>query len=147
MKANQNPRTLRWTPAQAEMFVRRLLDSRRLLDAFPGPLPAPSLLRKVADTGGGDVEAIPLTAGVVAGRAGDAPFRFPEDPSLSKRHFQVLVGRNGHCYADDLHSTNGLWVNGRRVEYRLLRHGDLIHAGAQDWVFHDGRAGDAGKAD
>lgn len=142
MKPHQDRSTLRWTAAQTELFVKRLLDSKRLLDAFPGPLPAPSLLREVPDIGGGDVEAIPLTGGVVVGRAGDVPLRFPEDSSLSARHFQVLVGHNGRCYADDLHSTNGLWVNGRRVEYRLLRHGDQIHAGAQDWVFHDGRSPD-----
>jgi hypothetical protein len=147
MKATKDRTTARWTPAQTEQFLARLLDSKRLLDAFPGPLPAPCLLRRVPDKGGGEVEAVLLSGTVVVGRKGDSPLCFPEDESLSRRHFRVLVGRNGRCYADDLHSRNGLWINGRRVQYRLLVHGDYIHAGGQDFVFHDGQAADADMED
>ncbi|MBE7503618.1 MAG: FHA domain-containing protein [Verrucomicrobiales bacterium] len=130
--------TSRPTSAEIELLQTRLLDSKPLLDAFPGPLPAPCLLRRVLDTGGGDVEALPLLGVVVIGRQSDPPFGFPDDGSLSGRHFRILVGPRGRCYAEDLNSTNGLWVNGRRVKQRLLVHGDAIHAGNQDWVFHDG---------
>lgn len=139
MKTTNDQTTVCWTPADIERFHARLLESKRLLDAFPGPLPGPSLVRRVSDASGGDVEAIPLSAVVVVGRHEKPPFGFPGDSSLSGRHFRILVGRNGRCYAEDLHSTNGLWINGRRVAHRLLVHGDAIHAGSQDWVFHDGQ--------
>lgn len=131
--------TLRWSAAQTEAFLARLRASKRLLDAFPGPLPGPCLLRAVPTAGGSDVEAVPLFGCLVVGRKGDPPLAFPEDRDLSRRHFRVLTSRDGRCYAEDLHSTNGLWINGRRVKYRFLVHGDLIHAGNQDWVFHDGQ--------
>lgn len=137
--------TLRWTVAQTEAFHARLRDSKRLLDAFPGPLPGPCLLREVPDAGGGDVEAIPLSGCLVVGRKGDPPLAFPEDHDLSRRHFRVLTSREGRCYADDLRSTNGLWINGRRVKYRFLVHGDFIHAGNHDFVFHDGQGESASR--
>lgn len=139
MKTTNHRTTARWTPADIELFHTRLLESKRLLNAFPGPLPGPCLLRRVPDAGAGDVEAIPLSGVVVVGRQAQAPFGFPDDDRLSGRHFRILVGRNGRCYAEDLGSTNGLWINGRRVAYRLLVHGDAIHAGSQDWIFHDGQ--------
>jgi hypothetical protein len=142
-RVNREGTTVRWSPEQVEAFHARLRDSKRLLDAFPGPLPGPCLLREVPDAGGGDVEAVPLSGCLVVGRQGDAPVAFAADRAMSGRHFRILAGRDGRCYADDLRSRNGLWVNGRRVEYRFLVHGDFIHAGSQDFVFHDGQGPDA----
>ncbi len=131
--------TIRWTQAQTEVFHARLRDSKRLLDAFPGPLPGPALLREVPQAGGGDAEAVPLAGCVVVGRKGDTPLAFAADRAMSGRHFRILASRDGRCYAQDLRSANGLWVNGRRVAYRFLVHGDFIHAGNHDFVFHDGQ--------
>jgi hypothetical protein len=143
MKTTQDQTTQPWTQEQIDVFHARLRDSKRLLDAFPGPLPAPCLLRRVPDAGGGNVEAIPLAGTVVVGREGDPPFCFADETHrLGRKHFRILVGANGHCYAEDLNSENGLWINGRRVAHRLLVHGDFIYAGSQEFVFHDGQGAD-----
>ncbi len=138
MKAHENPTTLPWSQREIEAIQQRLRNSKRLLDAFPGPLDAPALVPQVSGQNASEVEALLLPGTVLVGREGDPPFQFPEDNDLSRQHFRILVGLNGHCYAEDLASTNGLWINGRRVDHRHLQHGDVIHAGNQDWVFHDG---------
>lgn len=87
------------------------------------------------------------------GREGDAPFAFPEDRKLSARHVRIESAVPGLWRAVDLNSRNGLWINDRRVTERWLVHGDRIHVGSQDFLFHDGTAetgpwtGSAGAAD
>ena len=147
MKTCKDETTRESTPNAIELFRKRLVFAKRLLDAFPGPLQSPLLLREVADAGDGDVEAIRLSGVVVVGLKGDSPFCDLKDDSLSRRHFRILAHRNGRCYAEDLGSTNGLWINGRKVSHRLLVHGDLIHAGNQDWVFHDGKGAEPDEGD
>lgn len=141
MKSDSGKTTQPWTQNDLEVLCARLAASKRLLDAFPGPLPSPCLLREVADNDSGDVEALALTEGVVnVGREGDSPYRFPGDRSLGRRHFRILMTSEGTCYAQDLRSKNHLWINGKEVSCRRLVHGDRIHAGNLDFVFHDGKA-------
>lgn len=141
MKTETDKTTLPWTADELETLQTHLIASKRLLDAFPASLPEPCLLRRAPDQGADAVEAIPLSGEIVVGRKkGDPPLAFPADGSLSARHFRILMGLEGRCYAEDLRSTNGLWINGRRVRERLLIHGDQIHAGNQDFVFHAGPA-------
>lgn len=142
MKTETDKTTLPWTADELETLQTHLIASKRLLDAFPASLPEPCLLRRAPDRGADAVEAIPLSGEIVVGRKkGDSPLVFPEDGLLSARHFRILVGPEGRCYAEDLRSTNGLWINGRRLcQPRLLVHGDQIHAGNQDFVFHAGPA-------
>ncbi|MCP5471000.1 MAG: FHA domain-containing protein [Steroidobacteraceae bacterium] len=47
---------------------------------------------------------------------------------VSRHHAVVLVGPN-QTVIEDLRSTNGVLVNGRRVTRAVLRDGDLIHVG------------------
>lgn len=142
MKPDDTITTQPWSGDQVAALQTRLLDSKRLLDAFPADLPTPCLLRRVSGNAQGDVAALPLAGEVVVGRKGDPPFCFPEDSSLSRRHFRILVGDSGRCFAEPLTSTNKLWINGRHItSHRRLVHGDQIHAGNQDFVFHDGGAG------
>jgi len=53
------------------------------------------------------------------------------DPTLSGEHLRI-VPYEGDFYALDLHSTNGLFVNGARVTFIKLRPGDQIKAGQQE---------------
>ena len=138
MKTAADKTTVPWTAHELELLQNRLIASQRLLGAVPESLPGPCLLRRAPGQGADCVEALPLSGAIVVGRKGDPPLAFPEDASLSARHFRLLAGREGRCYAEDLRSTNGLWINGRRVQERLLIHGDQIHAGNQDFVFHAG---------
>jgi len=140
MNASTPETTVPWTDLELESLTHRLIHTRRLLDAFPPSLPGPHLLRRAPERGPDAVEAVPLAGELVVGKHGDLPLAFPDDGPLGRRHFRVVVGPDDQCHAGDLASRNGLWINGRRVKGRLLIHGDLIHAGSQDFVFHAGRA-------
>ncbi|MBX3746721.1 MAG: FHA domain-containing protein [Verrucomicrobiae bacterium] len=135
-----------WSPGEVTTLQRRLIESGRVLRAFEDCLEVPCLLWTSGGGAGKEtVQALPLEHPVVTvGRRGDPPLAFSEDRSMSNRHFRVLRGPNGVCYAEDLGSTNGLWINGRQVASRRLVHGDSIHAGNQDFVFHAGGATLAG---
>ncbi len=53
------------------------------------------------------------------------------DPMVSARHAQIAPAPSGYWLAD-LGSTNGTFVNGRRVQQALLRPGDRIRIGATE---------------
>jgi hypothetical protein len=51
------------------------------------------------------------------------------DPEVSRRHVRV-ESQNGIVYLDDLHSSNGTFLNGQRVTEAIeIREGDAIDAG------------------
>jgi hypothetical protein len=70
---------------------------------------------------------------VVLGRSRDCDIRL-DDPNVSRRHAEVRQ-ENGAHWIVDLGSTNGVEVNGRRVERAKLAHDDRILIGRTDIVF------------
>jgi len=56
------------------------------------------------------------------------------DPNVSRRHIELRRGEGGWA-AVDLGSTNGMKVNGRRVEHAELEPGDRITIGVTDLTF------------
>ncbi len=51
------------------------------------------------------------------------------DPQISRRHAR-FESQNGIVYVDDLHSSNGTFLNGRRVTEAIeIREGDTVDAG------------------
>ena len=64
----------------------------------------------------------------VVGRASDVQCPVPDDPFLSRHHFLVEVNPPV-CTVRDLGSTNGIRVNGVRIEHIRLHDGDVITAG------------------
>ena len=56
------------------------------------------------------------------------------DPNVSRRHAELRRDENG-WHAVDLGSTNGVKVNGRRVDQVVLRDGDRITVGVSDLTF------------
>jgi diguanylate cyclase (GGDEF)-like protein len=71
----------------------------------------------------------PLGSGVCyLGRADDLAISI-DDTSVSRRHAEVHSSAVGHVITD-LKSTNGLFVNGQRVERHVLRDGDRIQIGS-----------------
>ncbi|MEM7801714.1 MAG: FHA domain-containing protein [Chloroflexota bacterium] len=53
---------------------------------------------------------------------------FP-DPEVSRRHARI-INKNGDFFIDDLNSTNGTFINGRRIsEITRLNAGDIIDFG------------------
>jgi hypothetical protein len=52
-----------------------------------------------------------------------------DDDTVSDRHCELQVKKNGRIRVRDLGSTNGTWVNGERVTERDLAPGDVIRLG------------------
>ena len=70
---------------------------------------------------------------VVVGREEPADAQV-DDEALSRTHF--LVVREGQEYfLVDLNSSNGTWVNGRRVSALRLKSGEIICAGESAFCF------------
>jgi pSer/pThr/pTyr-binding forkhead associated (FHA) protein len=65
---------------------------------------------------------------VLIGRSDRATFPIPHDPYLSSRHF-LLECNSRECLVRDLNSTNGTWLNSRRIQESPLLDGDVIVAG------------------
>jgi diguanylate cyclase (GGDEF)-like protein len=63
----------------------------------------------------------------VIGRGRDCHVRI-DDAGASRSHARILV-EEGRYILEDLHSTNGTFVAGRRIEREELNSGDRIHVG------------------
>ncbi|MBI3987781.1 MAG: FHA domain-containing protein [Lentisphaerae bacterium] len=59
------------------------------------------------------------------------------DARVSQSHFRVAPTPAG-ARIEDLKSRNGVYVNGRKIETRELRDGDIVEAGGQVFVFLSG---------
>jgi pSer/pThr/pTyr-binding forkhead associated (FHA) protein len=69
---------------------------------------------------------------MVIGRANDAethPFH-----AISRRHACLRVGRDV-VIVEDLGSTNGCYVNGKRIKRQLLKDGDRLEVGDMKFRF------------
>jgi len=62
-----------------------------------------------------------------------------ETPWASRLH-ALLSSRSDGVYVSDLDSSNGTYVNGRKIERHLLRHRDVIRVGDCDIRYIDGKA-------
>ena len=76
--------------------------------------------------------------GLVIGRGSDADLRI-NDPGISRRHAQIRVNPAGpRMQIDiiDLGSTNGILVNGQRVQQAVLQEGSRIEIGSTRMLVH-----------
>ncbi|HEX2075379.1 MAG TPA: DUF3662 and FHA domain-containing protein [Geodermatophilus sp.] len=69
----------------------------------------------------------------VIGRGTDADIRLP-DTGVSRKHVDIVL-ENGTAVAEDLGSTNGTLVNGRRISRQALSDGDVIRIGHSVLVY------------
>ena len=83
-------------------------------------------LKIISGTGAGESTTVHGSATI--GRDEGSDLRV-QDPEVSRRHAKVTV-QDGNAWIDDLHSTNGTFVNGERVvEHQSLVGGDRIQVG------------------
>jgi Protein of unknown function (DUF3662)/FHA domain len=76
--------------------------------------------------------------GLVIGRGSEADLRI-NDPGISRRHAQIRVNPAGQgLQVDivDLGSTNGIMVNGQKVQQAALREGARIEIGSTRMLIH-----------
>ena len=56
------------------------------------------------------------------------------DPLVSRHHAKIAKAYGGY-FVEDLNSTNGVMVNGRRVNKQMLKYGDRVQIGTHDLCF------------
>jgi hypothetical protein len=85
---------------------------------------APSSARIVAEHGGGlhAGQAFVVGTGLVIGRAGGIEVRI-DDNFASGQHARVF-DHDGRVFVEDMNSTNGTYLNGRRVDGQEQLHAD-----------------------
>jgi pSer/pThr/pTyr-binding forkhead associated (FHA) protein len=81
-------------------------------------------------------EQLSVDGDVLIGRSADDPAgRLGDDPEISRRHARAWRGTEGELRIEDLGSANGTFVNGERIEQRLLEEGDRIQVGPHLLLF------------
>src|SRR3954466_1755530 len=124
-------------------FARASLFSSARFQRRPGDEPTPEERRALVDQArgmitesgqylawheGGGVRVAPLEREWTrVGRSLAADVRF-DDPTVSRRHALIVRQADGVRVLDD-RSLNGVFVNGERVEWRVLADGDEIVVG------------------
>jgi len=92
------------------------------------------LLRVIAGPSTGRRIRIPED-GLVLGRSVEGPGRVPEDPHVSRTHAEIRWDQNGSLYVQDLGSTEGTYVNEKRIpEAWDLFAGDQVQIGGTTFV-------------
>lgn len=84
-----------------------------------------------------EINAIELSAGTLTiGRSGDNNVRL-DDQTISKYHAKIVTYFNA-THVEDLGSTNGTYVNGKKVRQHVLQSGDILLIGKhQIRIDHD----------
>lgn len=109
-----------------------------------GPDPTETQVRRATAFLDINGERLPLAApGIVVGRGNDADLRV-NDPGVSRRHVEFRVtddAQGPRVSVHDLGSTNGVLVNGRKVEDATLVDGAEIRIGNTTLILHQKQDG------
>jgi pSer/pThr/pTyr-binding forkhead associated (FHA) protein len=101
---------------------------------------SPVLARLVLRANGQIVSELPLRIGrKVVGRTGDNDLQV-DSRFVSRHHAQVLTTERT-TVIEDLNSTNGMYMRGRRVRRQTLRNGDIVTIGQHEIFYADERGG------
>jgi len=76
---------------------------------------------------------------LVFGREIHCDFQMTLDPLISREHFGIEKDDNGRMSVIDLGSTNGTFLNDKRLENDIvpLHDGDNIRAGSQNFIYYE----------
>ncbi len=75
----------------------------------------------------------------VIGRTPDNDLQI-DSKFISRHHCQLITGSDGITVVEDLNSTNGILVDGKRVRRHTLRDGDLVIIGQHEMLYVDDQA-------
>jgi general secretion pathway protein A len=96
-----------------------------------------SLSKLVLSTDGKAVAELHLIPGrKVIGRTPDNDLQI-DSKFISRHHCQVVTGSDGITVIEDLNSTNGIVVHGKRVRRHTLRDRDVVSIGQHDILYVD----------
>lgn len=120
----------------------RVLSKSVSESSLAGGDPTDTQVRRAAATLEVNGERLPLAPpGIVIGRGNDADLRI-DDPGVSRRHIEIRVeepqdpGGAPRITVLDLGSTNGVLVNGKRVERAALADGATLRIGNTTMSLH-----------
>ena len=99
------------------------------LQVLSGELPQRLLVRQEEGTG----ISYPLGRRTTIGRTPDNDIQI--DTTYVSRHHAVLLASAQECILEDLNSTNGVLVNGRKAGRQVLKDGDTITIGSAVFTF------------
>ncbi|MGQ0833885.1 MAG: AAA family ATPase [Gammaproteobacteria bacterium] len=98
----------------------------------------PSIGRVIVATEGRTTQELPLRSGrVIIGRTPDNDVQI-DSRFISRHHCQIIVTPHG-CVIEDLNSTNGIYVHGKRVRRHNLNDGDVVMIGKHELIYVDER--------
>jgi pSer/pThr/pTyr-binding forkhead associated (FHA) protein len=107
--------------------LRPAPESPEWLDALRDQLTETDACLAYMDSG--QVSVIPVSDGWMRiGRSRSADLRL-DDPTVSRRHAIVVRTDQGRIRALDDRSLNGVYVNGKRVDWSPLKEGDELRIG------------------
>ena len=86
----------------------------------------------IRQEGGANV-VYPLGKRTTIGRTSENDIQI--DTSYVSRHHAVLLSSGDRCIVEDLNSTNGVLVNGRRVGRQILQDGDTVTVGKTEFKY------------
>ena len=72
----------------------------------------------------------------VIGRTPDNDLQI-DSKFISRHHCQIITGSDGVSVIEDLNSTNGIVIRGKRVRRHTLRDGDVISLGQHEMLYVD----------
>jgi hypothetical protein len=98
------------------------------------PQPRPPVGRVVLSMRGVELDHALLVPGrFIVGRTPDNDMQI--DSNYVSRHHMQFVTTVDDCYVEDLNSTNGVFLNGKRVRRQRLRPGDVVKLGLHDLTY------------
>ena len=107
-----------------------------------GDRPGRSLSKLVLSTDGKTVAELHLIPGrKVIGRTPDNDLQI-DSKFISRHHCQLVTGSDGITVIEDLNSTNGIVVRGKRVRRHTLRDGDVVSIGQHEILYVDEQVGE-----
>jgi general secretion pathway protein A len=99
--------------------------------------PAKPLAKLVLSTDGRATGELHLVPGrKVIGRTPDNDLQI-DSKFISRHHCQLVTGSDGITVIEDLNSTNGIVVRGKRVRRHTLRDGDVVTMGQHEMLYVD----------
>jgi general secretion pathway protein A len=121
---------LQWQEYAARTHTN--LPATRLDDTAPQP--RPPVGRVVLSMKGVEIDHALLVPGrFIVGRTHDNDMQV--DSKFVSRHHMQFVTSVDDCYIEDLNSTNGVFLNGKRVRRHKLQPGDVVKLGLHDLTY------------
>jgi hypothetical protein len=128
---------LQWVEFAARASAIAARQAQRVTTASSGDRAPRALAKVVLSTEGKAVGELHLVPGrKVIGRTPDNDLQI-DSRFISRHHCQLVTGSDGVTVIEDLNSTNGITVRGKRVRRHTLRDGDVVGVGQHEILYVD----------